>query len=516
MVGADRAAQRAVIYCRVSTKEQAQNLSLPTQKKVCADYCDRHGFAVDGVFVDAGESAKTTDRPEFQKLLAYCRENRGHVHFVVVYAVNRFARNSFDHALIAALLKKLGVTLRSATEPISDSSTGKLMENILASFAQFDNDVRSERTIAGMKAAIEGGRWTFHPPLGYVRRLDGTGRATIAPDPERAPLVRKAFELCATGLHNKRDVLRMVTWMGLRTLRGNPVSPQTFHQMLRNPIYAGWLSVPGWNDLERQRGDFEPIVGDELSERARAVLDGKRLSVTPHQRNHPDFPLRVFAKCSACDTGLTGSWSKGRTERYAYYRCRASACKAVNVRRADLEGGFVRYLDAMVPKPEYVRLFREIVLDVWKQKQTDAVETRHRLQRNLDDLLGKKDRIVDAFLHRGLIDQRTYQRQVDKLDEDITLAETALHDARLDELNIEGVVAFAEHVLTNPGRLWVEASLEQKQRLQKVLFPRGVTYSPDGRFGTTETSVIFRLLHALPTRKEGEASPTGFEPVLPT
>ena len=510
------AALRAVVYCRVSTKEQTQNLSLPTQEKVCADYCERNGLAMDRVFVDAGESAKTTDRPEFQKLMAYCRENKGRVHFVVVYAVNRFARNSYDHAVVATYLKRFGVTLRSATEPISDSSTGKLMENILASFAQFDNDVRSERTIAGMKAAIETGRWTFHPPLGYLRQSDGTGKATIAPDPERAPLVRKAFDLCASGLHNKRDMLRAVTDLGLRTLRGNVVSPQTFQQMLRNRIYAGWLSVRSWGDLERQRGDFEPIVTDELFEQAQAVLDGKRLSVTPHQRNHPDFPLRVFARCSVCNTALTGSWSKGRTERYAYYRCRSADCRAVNVRKADVEGGFVQYLDAMVPKAEYVRLFREIVLDVWKQNQTNAAETRHRLQRNLDDLLSKKDRVVDAFLHRGLIDQRTYERQVDKLDEEITLAETALHDARLDELDVEGVLAFAEYVLTNAGRLWVEVSLEQKQRLQKVLFPRGVTYSPDGVFGTAETSVIFRLLQALPAEKTSEASPTGFEPVLPT
>jgi len=66
---------RAVIYCRVSTKEQTQNLSLPTQEGVCRDYCEQNGFECDRVFVDAGESAKTTDRPEFQQLLTYCREN---------------------------------------------------------------------------------------------------------------------------------------------------------------------------------------------------------------------------------------------------------------------------------------------------------------------------------------------------------------------------------------------------------------------------------------------------------
>lgn len=496
---------RAVVYCRVSTKEQAENFSLPTQEKACADYCQRNGFAMDRVFTDAGESAKTTERPEFQRMLAYCRANKGRVHFVVVYTVSRFARNSLDHGVIGAYLKGLGVTLRSATEPIGDTSIGKLTENMLASYAQFDNDVRSERTIVGMRAAIESGRWTFHAPLGFVRQRDGSGRATIAPDPDRAALVRKAFELCAGGLYNKRALLRIVSDMGLKTLRGEPVSPQTFDKMLRNRMYAGWLSVASWADLEPKRGDFEAIISDELFERAQAVLDGRRVPVTKYRRNHPDFPLRVFARCCVCDVGLTGSWSSGRTRRYAYYRCHTARCRAVNVTKTDLEDGFVRYLDAMVPKPEYVRLFGEIVRDVWKQAEAGAAETRRRLQGKLDDLTGKKDQLVEAFVYRRAIDESTYQREADRIGEEIALSKTALHDATLDELDVEGVLAFAQYVLTKPGRLWIEASLEQRQRFQKVLFPRGVTFAPDGRFGTAETSMIFRLLQVVPDEKTREA-----------
>jgi site-specific DNA recombinase len=91
----------------------------------------------------------------------------------------------------------------------------------------------------------------------------------------------------------------------------------------------------------------------------------------------------------------------------------------------------------------------------------------------------------------------------------------ALHDARLDELDVEGVLAFAEHLLLNAARMWAEASLDQKQRLQRVLFPQGVTYG-EGGFGTTETSLVFTMLDAIAASKESEASPTGFEPVLPT
>ena len=121
-------------------------------------------------FKEEGESAETTDRTELQKLLKYCRAHKGKVHFVVVYNLTRFAREKYDHLALRAHLKSLGISLRSVTEPIDHTSTGTLMEGVLAPFAQFDNDVRSERTRAGMRAALELGRWTFPAPLGYLKR----------------------------------------------------------------------------------------------------------------------------------------------------------------------------------------------------------------------------------------------------------------------------------------------------------------------------------------------------------
>ena len=108
---------RAAIYIRVSTREQAHNLSLPTQLRACREYCERNDIEVADVFEDAGESAKTTDRPEFQRLLAYCRTNKGRVQLVVVYNVTRFSRNTYDHSFVRTLLLRHGVTLRSVSEP---------------------------------------------------------------------------------------------------------------------------------------------------------------------------------------------------------------------------------------------------------------------------------------------------------------------------------------------------------------------------------------------------------------
>ncbi len=148
----------ALVYVRVSTKEQTENLSLPTQLRACEQYCQREGYEVLERFREEGESAKTTDRTELQKLLKYCRARKGKVHFVVVYNLTRFAREKYDHFALRAHVKSLGISLRSVTEPIDDTSTGKLMEGVLASFAQFDNDVRSERTRGHARGT---GAWTL-------------------------------------------------------------------------------------------------------------------------------------------------------------------------------------------------------------------------------------------------------------------------------------------------------------------------------------------------------------------
>jgi DNA invertase Pin-like site-specific DNA recombinase len=170
----------AVIYVRVSTKEQTENLSLPTQLRACEEYCRRQGYEILERFHEESESAKTTDRSELQKLLTYCRLNKGRVHFVVVFNLTRFARDKYDHFALRSHLQSLGISLRSATEPIDDTSTGKLMEGVLAAFAQFDNDCRSDRTRAGMKAALELGQWTFLAPIGYLNAPRAMGKSLMA------------------------------------------------------------------------------------------------------------------------------------------------------------------------------------------------------------------------------------------------------------------------------------------------------------------------------------------------
>jgi site-specific DNA recombinase len=499
---------RAVVYCRVSTQEQTKHLSLPTQRRLCEDYCRREGFEVDRIFMEAGESAKTADRTELKKLIAYCREKKRRIDFVVVHSLSRFARETRTHHALTGLLAGFGIALRSVSERIDGTPAGRLMESIFSSLAQFDNDVKAERTVTGMREALSLGRWTFQAPMGYLTGPEG-GPSLIR-DSVRGDLVLEAFTEFASGRLHKRELVRRLALKGLQTRRGRPLSPQRLGDLLRNPLYAGRVEVREWGVAAR--GDFEPLVPETIFDRVQALLAGRRKAPSTRTRCHPDFPLRGLVRHAACGKPLTASWSRGRGGRYPYYHCRA--CRGALVGRAALEGAFRDLLVRLQPRPEYVRLFNAVVLDVWKGRQQDSRVECARLEQRVAALRQRCDDLDDAFLYRRAVDQQTYERQRDLLREQVAFAEADLEEAKVEELDVAGLLAFAQQVLTDAARLWEQAAPDQKQRLQRVLFPQGLVFDGAG-FGTPVTCLAFVESALLAESDSAVASPTGFEPVSP-
>ena len=434
--------------------------------------------------------------------------HKGKVHFVVVYNLTRFAREKYDHFALRAHLQSFGISLRSATEPIDDTSSGKLMEGVLAAFAQLDNDVRSARTRAGMRAALELGRWTFPAPLGYLNAPKWSGTSLVR-DPERGPLVRRAFEDLATGRYTKQEVIVRATEAGLRSRKGLTISPQSFGQMMRNPIYAGKVESPDYG--VSTRGDFEALVDEATFYRAQAVLDGRVLVAGPRQRNHPDFPLRGFVRCETCGRPLTGSWSKGRNGYYAYYHCQRQ-CRSVNVSKAALEGAFADELALLQPTPGYMRLVKDRILHVWEQRRAEANDPTVEQQRRVSAIQQKMDKLDEAFLYSEAIDVTTYGRQRDKLREELTFAKIDHHADAVDELDVEGILAFAERILPRASDLWVQASLDYKQRLQQLFFPEGIAFDGNRFNRTAVTAPLFNHLAPSDSADERVVSRVGIEP----
>ena len=487
---------RAVIYCRVSSDEQVNNLSLPAQERICRDYCQKNDWDVVVVYVEKGESAKTADRPEFQKMLGFCRQKKNAIDFLVVHSLSRFSRNTEDHVIVAAMLRKLGVKLRSATEPIDDSHIGRFMETVLAGFAELDNRMKAERTVTGLKTAVNIGRWPFLAPLGYLNSTDAAGTPIIIIDLERGPLIRAAFEQFATGLYTQKQVLADIRSRGLRTRKNKTLASQTFESILRNPFYAGWVVVGKWG--ERKKSNFEPLVDQETFDKVQAILAGRRRTITSFRRNRPDFPLRGFAKCGKCGAPMTAGWSTGRTKRYPYYHC-AKHCRGMNVRGEELERQFMAELTKFEMKKELVVLFMKIVGDAWHEKQAHARDLVAAHQRRIASLEERRQRLLDAFIYQQAITQEIYQEQSTKLEAEIAAARIEAATIPSDDVDIAAVLKFAEQMVLNATQFWRESPLDQKQRFQRVLFPAGITVDENGMVGTNVTCPIFNILEAIGT-----------------
>ena len=202
-------------------------------------------------------------------------------------------------------------------------------------------------------------------------------------------------------------------------------------------------------------------------------------------------------------------------ERQGYEVARefTDAGESAKATKQALEVAFIQLLETLQPEAGYIRLFNALVLEAWNERRGQTEQLRRTLESRVRQLRERLDRTDEAFLHERSIDRQTYERQRDQLREQLALAELELGDAVLDQVDVEGLLAFAEHLLTNAARLWAELELDQKQQLQRVLFPEGLRF--DGEtFGTAVTCLAFTQLRPSTSSKNGVASPAGFEPAV--
>ena len=471
-----------MIYCRVSTKEQVEEgNSLPTQEKICRDYALKNGYEIAEVFIEQGESAKTAHRTELQRLLNYCALKKHEVKAVIAYKLDRISRNTDDYSQIRLLLKRYGVEIKSTSEYFENTPAGRFMENIIANVAQFDNDVRTERCVGGLREAVREGRYVWTAPVGYSNSRMA-GKSNIVPN-DMAPLMRQAFELINTGQYSVDEVHRMVTKRGLRTRSGKTTTKSHFHRLLRNEIYAGWINKFG----ERHKGTFEPIVPEALFKLVQNILKGKKRIMGCYQLKNPDFPLRRFVRNEA-GTILTGSWCRGRNRKYPYYRFKGATW---SIKKLALETSFVAFLNQFGLADEYFEQFRESLQESLVKKTAADQKNKAVLEAHLKELKEKQGQLIQKNL-QGVLSDSILKDQLSFLENEILNLELRLSVHPVHDEDFAGLLQVAAAYLQNPGEVWAEASFEQKIRLQWFQFPQGVTFDGE-KFGTIKICSLFNV-----------------------
>jgi site-specific DNA recombinase len=496
---------RAVIYARVSSREQTENYSLQNQSTGCKRFAEKQGYEVVEEFVnDRGESAKTLEREALQRLIKFVEDRKNNIGAVIVWKVDRLSRNHYDCMGLHIMFAKLGVRVLSATEPNSDDPTGKFLRSITGAAAQLENDQRSVRTVAGMKSAIEEGRWVWHQPFGYSFRKDELGRSKLYPD-DNARFVRIAFDLTAKGTYTQTEIVKMMEAAGCT----NPYK-QKLALILRNPIYAGWIDKPDWFP-EKVKANHEALVTEEQFDLVQLVMDGKKPNTAPMLRNNPEFPLRKLVYCGKCGKPITGSFSTSRNKsKHGYYHGRCGACGFGNVKRDELHDRFTRLLEGMKISPRVVNLFEAIVSDSWRGYVEQETKRQDKLAKREAGLSTERTATIRLFVS-GKLPESDYKAAVDVIDMELESIRAERFSLRSSDGRVGQGIDACKEMLQRPADFWLRSDLRTRQRFQKVVFPQGLPFFA-GEFGTAPTSIVFNVLQESNGELSKMAPPAGLEP----
>jgi len=478
----------AVIYCRVSSKDQVEGTSLESQELACRDYAKRNNLTVSKVFIEEGESAKFADRTQLLELLTYCKDKAQKIEVLLVWKIDRFARNVEDHYTIKAALKKLGVGIVSVTEPIQADPNGKLMETILAGFAQFDNDIRALRTVQGMQQRLREGIWPFKPPLGYLPPRMGKKTQPDEPDPRCFKTIQKVWQMFATAGYTKADIVRLLRTWGVYASRGGLVTGPLLDQMFKNPYYAGVVRDP-WSGQEYP-GRHQAMVTQEQFIRVQQVI-ARRSNSQPHHRLTEPFPLRGHVRCRSCEALMTGYFARGRGRSYPYYKCFQQQCptRTKSYAAHAIHEEFLEFLDsASIPHYLATGIIQEIVSTYWetttqiREASERAKEQEGQCKRQLQELISMRTaRIIsdDEFTHeRQHLRRKLFEMQARRLN---------LEVESLTPTEVRDMVG----VLSDLPAAWQLAPIEAKPGFSRLLFPAGYTFQ---RIRTAEKGLLFSIL----------------------
>jgi DNA invertase Pin-like site-specific DNA recombinase len=381
-----------------SKDETREGASFTEQRSVIARYAEREGLTIVEWFREI-ETAAKQGRPIFTAMAKRLR--KGEADGFIVHKVDRSSRNYHDWANINDLADE-GFSVRFASDNLDLSTRGKrLLADVQAVFATDYIRNLKEEVRKGIDGRLKQGLLPWGAPLGYVNNGQRGKVKTI--DLVTGPMVRRAFELYATGAHSFDTLCVELARMGLRNRQGGCITKNGLTSMLNNPFYIGLISHKRGTVY---KGVHEPLIGKHLFDRVQSLLSGK----TQKQAKRNLFRYRRMCKCAECGYSLIGELQKG----HVYYRCHTKTCPLTGVREEVLDAAVTgAYETLKLSESQRTALEAEVtafletcgentkrIEETWKL-QLSAVQTRH-------------DRLVDAFLE-GTVDKETFEPRKKRL-----------------------------------------------------------------------------------------------------
>ncbi len=431
-----------------------EGFSLEAQKQRLEAYAKSQGWTIVDDYCDEGFSAKNTDRPEMQRLIADIKKKKFDV--VLVYRLDRFVRSVLDLHEILQIMEKHDVRFKSATEIFdTTSATGRLFITLIATLAQWERETIAERVHLGMtKKAEQGERNGAPAPYGYDL-IDGK----LIKNNDEAKWVRYIFE--RYGYVGSQTIAKELNRKGVRTKKGEVWSDFSVRYVLRNPIYAGLVR---WNYESYSKGirkktgeevltqisqeDFEAIIDKETFDEAQKIMAGRKNTAF---RSDNFYPFSGVARCEKCGYSFTGGTKKNG---YRYYKCRGrinfGVCDMPIISEQAIEEVFLEMLELAET---------DIEIDI-----PEETMSQEEIQKRLNKLKTKKERTEELYLE-GDISKDRYN----KIVEEIKAEENELF-SNMSAANNAETIALAKELIKNIKKEWHRFSNETKKRAIQSLF----------------------------------------------
>lgn len=376
----------AVIYARYSSHGQTEQ-SIEGQLRDCYSYAEREGLQVVGEYIDRAITGRYDDRPDFQRMVADAPKKQ--FTYVLVWKLDRFARNRYDSAIYKAKLKKNGVKVISATENIGNNPEGIILEGMLESMAEYYSANLSQNVKRGQRESIIKGTYLGGlPPIGYKVQ-----DKRLVVDEKTAPTIRYAFEQYANGV-SKRQIIDELNARGIRNSKGKPLTLSSMQAALRNEKYIGVYRYSG----EEVAGGCEALIDKETFQKVQARLDSVRHAPAAAKAK-VEYLLQGKAFCGYCGSRMVGESGRGKMGViYNYYACgkrkKEHTCDKKNEKKDFIEWYVVEQTVEYVLTPQRMK---EIAARLVKEYEKEFGGKRIKeLERQAARIENEINKLVDA------------------------------------------------------------------------------------------------------------------------
>ncbi len=399
-----------IAYCRKSTDEKnKQIMSIDQQVAELKEFAKNQNLEIID-YICESRTAKTIGRPLFNQMLQ--RIESGEAQGIVSWHADRLARNSIDGGKIIYSLDtgKL-VDLKFPSFWFENSPQGKFVLNIAFSQSKYYVDNLSENVKRGMRHKIRIGIWPVQAPLGY---LNDKVNKNIVVDPVRSKIIKKCFEMFATGKHSFSLISKYLFGLKVTTRLNRKINITTIKKMLSNRFYLGVMNYKG----ELHKGIHKPIISKQLFD-----LVQKQISrfERPRQNNGHDFPFIGLARCGECGGAITAEshsrkYKNGNSPTFTYYRCtkKFGKCSQKYITEFNLAKQLRKSVRNITIPSEWKEKWLELLEQDKELELTKASENSSLVNSELQTTEIKLSKLLDTYLD-GVVNEEDYKKKKNEL-----------------------------------------------------------------------------------------------------